>query len=162
MKSKMLIREEPYLGRIRRLIEEQYRHHPTGCGGSFGELLCYEIHVGNLTFCKLAEKWGINLSTLGELIWDHCRRLQEEPVVKFDPTDAESADREARADVVAEGMLETMKSIESIEGCRRSELTNKYSRHCVVCNLIAIHDTNSSGMCPDCAADKRWMNKGQK
>jgi len=78
---------ESYLVHLRRLIVGQYREHPTGCGGGFGELLCYEIHVGKLTFSKLAEKWGINLSTLGELIWDHCRRLQEEPVVKFGESD---------------------------------------------------------------------------
>lgn len=72
---------EGRLERIRRLIEEQYAHHPTGCGGSFGELLCYEIHEAGLTFCRLAEKWQVSLATLGELIHDHCRRLEEEPQV---------------------------------------------------------------------------------
>lgn len=75
---------EPYIERLRRLIEEQYRHHPTGCGGSFGELLCYELHSGGLTFKKLALKWGISLPTLGELIHDHCKRLQEFPRVDHD------------------------------------------------------------------------------
>ncbi len=74
--------EEPYIERIRRLIEEQYLSHPTGCGSSFGEILCYEIHEGGMTFIWLAEKWGINLSTLGELIYDHCKRLQEDPVIQ--------------------------------------------------------------------------------
>lgn len=73
--------EESYLDRLRRLIEEQYSSRPTGCGGSFSELLCYEIHTNGMTFKWLAEKWGISLPTLGELIWDHCKRLEEEPVV---------------------------------------------------------------------------------
>lgn len=60
----------------------------------FGEILCYELHsqpinprmrakTGNngfetgLTFKELAEKWGISVSFLGELIADHCERLEE-------------------------------------------------------------------------------------
>ena len=79
--------KETHLGRVRRLIEEQYRDHPTGCGASFDELLCYELHSGGLTFCWLAEKWGISLPTLGELIWDHCKLLEREPRVdhQFEP-----------------------------------------------------------------------------
>jgi len=64
------------------MIEEQYEQMPTGCGGSFGELLCYEIHENGLTFMWLAEKWGISLPALGELIWDHCKRLEGLPNVK--------------------------------------------------------------------------------
>lgn len=71
---------ESHLVLLRRLIEEQYIDSPTGCGGSFGELLCYEIHSG-LHFIALAEKWGISLPTLGELIWDHCKRLEKLPAV---------------------------------------------------------------------------------
>lgn len=78
-----IMTEEPYLARLRRLIEEQYEQHPTGCGGSFGELLCYEIHTGGLTFLWLAEKWGVSVTTLGELIYDHCKCLEELPVVDF-------------------------------------------------------------------------------
>ena len=64
------------------MIEEQYdEDHPSECGGSFGELLCWEIHENGLTFLWLAEKWGIPVSILGELIWDHCKRLEELPVV---------------------------------------------------------------------------------
>ena len=77
------MRKESYLVRIRRLIEQQYVRHPTKCGGSFGELLCYEIHNNGLTFKWLAEKWGISLALLGELIWDHCKRLEEDPQVNF-------------------------------------------------------------------------------
>ncbi|KKL50016.1 hypothetical protein LCGC14_2309740, partial [marine sediment metagenome] len=33
------------------------------------------------TFAWLAEKWGLSLATLGELIWDHCRRLEAKPQV---------------------------------------------------------------------------------
>ena len=79
---------------FRDLIEQAYRKCPTGCGGSFGELLCFELHdqpvnsrMGyktfndgystGLTFKELAAKWGISVSFLGELIADHCRRLEE-------------------------------------------------------------------------------------
>jgi len=73
--------EESRIESFRRRIEEQYRDHPTGAGGSFGELLCYEIHENGLTFCWLAEKWGVSLPTLGDLIADHCRRLESLPEV---------------------------------------------------------------------------------
>ncbi len=66
---------------LRDSIEKQYHNHATGCGGSFGELLCYEIHTNELTFIWLAQKWGISLPTLGELIWDHCKRLEKLPLV---------------------------------------------------------------------------------
>ena len=72
---------EPHLERLRRLIEDQYVKNPTGCGGSFGELLCWEIHMNGMTFEWLSKKWGITLPTLGELIWDHCKRLQDDPFV---------------------------------------------------------------------------------
>lgn len=78
---------ESHIERYRRLIEEQYLANPTGGGGSFGEILCHEIHTKGLTFIWLAQKWGISLPDLGELIWDHCKRLQEDPVVIF--TEAE-------------------------------------------------------------------------
>lgn len=67
--------------RQRWLIEEQYKKQPTGCGASFGEILCYELHTGRLTFVQLAEKWGVSLPTLGELVSDHCKRLEDEPCV---------------------------------------------------------------------------------
>lgn len=66
---------------LRQLIELQYQKNPTGCGGSFGELLCYELHTGGLTFVQLAEKWGISLPTIGMLIADHCNRMEGEPFV---------------------------------------------------------------------------------
>lgn len=74
--------EEPHIERLRRLIEEAYLLVPTGCGGSFGEILCYEIHQGR-TFVDLAALWGISLPTVGELVWDHCKRLEADP--KVDP-----------------------------------------------------------------------------
>lgn len=79
-------RVEPYIERVRRLIEDQYIKCPTGCGGSFGEILCWEIHSNGMTFKQLAEKWRINLPMLGELIWDHCNRLQEDPIVNHGNT----------------------------------------------------------------------------
>ncbi len=60
---------------LRTSIEEQYLEHPTGCGGSFGEILCWEIHSNGMTFAWLADKWGVSLPLLGELLWDHCKRL---------------------------------------------------------------------------------------
>lgn len=75
---------EPRVERLRRLIEESYLEHPTGCGGSFGEILCWEIHTNGKTFIRLAQKWGVSLPTLGELIWDHCKRLEDDPVVQHD------------------------------------------------------------------------------
>ena len=75
------MRESGHLEMLREKIEKQYEANPTGCGGSFGELLCWEIHENGLTFIWLAEKWGIPVSILGELIWDHCKRLEELPVV---------------------------------------------------------------------------------
>jgi len=65
-------------------IERQYADHPTDCGASFGEILCHEIHTRGLTFGGLARKWGVSLPTLGELIWDHCKRLEELPAVHHD------------------------------------------------------------------------------
>lgn len=76
--------EVNFLTQTRNHIVEQYRDHSTGCGSSFGELLCYELHSNNITFIRLAKKWGISLPTLGELIKDHCDRLQKLPRVKFD------------------------------------------------------------------------------
>ena len=79
---------------FREHIEKTYRFQPTGCGGSFGEILCYELHTQpinprmtcktfsggyntGLTFKELAQKWGISTSFLGELIAEHCRKLEK-------------------------------------------------------------------------------------
>ena len=87
---------EDRLGRLRGRISSQYKEHPTGCGGSFDELLCFELHHGGpqgtgLTFSWLVAKWGISLSLLGELIWDHCKGLEPLPKVNhsytYDPED---------------------------------------------------------------------------
>lgn len=72
------------LEEYRELIVEQYAENPTGCGNSFDEILCHEIHTKGLTFNWLAEKWGISLSLLGELIADHCRGLEPPPKVNHD------------------------------------------------------------------------------
>jgi hypothetical protein len=72
---------EPRVECLRRQIEEWYEDCPTGCGGSFGEILCWELHSNGKTFVKLAEKWGLSLPTLGELIHDHCKRMEPGPVV---------------------------------------------------------------------------------
>ncbi len=70
-----------HMERLRGQIESQYVEYPTGSGGSFGEILCWEIHANGMTFAWLAAKWGISLAMLGELIWDHCKRLEDEPRV---------------------------------------------------------------------------------
>jgi len=79
---------------FRQIIEERYSLAPTGCGGGFDEILCYELHTQpvnprmdcktfsggyetGLTFKDLAKKWGINVSFLGDIIADHCRKLEE-------------------------------------------------------------------------------------
>lgn len=73
--------EPAYLEDLRFEIERQYLDCPTGCGASFGEILCHEMHTQNLTFSQLARKWGVSLPALGELIWDHCKRLEPLPTV---------------------------------------------------------------------------------
>lgn len=67
----------------------EFTHH-----AGFDEILCYEMHsqpinprmkqktmnsgfCTGLTFKELAHKWGISVSFLGELILDHCQRLEE-------------------------------------------------------------------------------------
>jgi len=73
-----------YITYLRESIRSQYKANPTGCGESFGEILCWEIHENGMTFEWIAEKWGISLSLLGELIRDHCMRLEELPKVRHD------------------------------------------------------------------------------
>lgn len=81
--------------KFRNHIEEIYHNGNVNTnGGSFGEILCYEIHSQpvngrmytktctdgfstGLTFKELAQKWGISTSFLGELIADHCRKLEK-------------------------------------------------------------------------------------
>jgi hypothetical protein len=77
---------------FREYIESTYFNCPTGCGGSFDEILCFEMHTQpvnprmrcktfnngfdtGLTFKELANKWGISTDFLGELIADHCKKL---------------------------------------------------------------------------------------
>jgi hypothetical protein len=82
---------------FRNHIEKTYRNCPPNrpsYSGSFGEILCYELHsqpinprmrikTGNdgymtgLSFKELAAKWGISVTFLGDLIADHCRKLEE-------------------------------------------------------------------------------------
>jgi hypothetical protein len=54
-------RGHSHLERLRQLIELQYQARPTGCGDTFGELLCWEIHTNGMMFVWLAEKWGLSL-----------------------------------------------------------------------------------------------------
>jgi len=85
---------------FRRHIEMKYRACPTGCGGSFGEILCFELHHGDkfgflgydesvakngiaagCDFGNLAKKWGIPVAFLGELVSHHCALLEAEDAV---------------------------------------------------------------------------------
>ena len=78
---------------FRKHIENSYKNIPTGCGVSFGEILCFELHdqpinprmtyethnngfSTGLTFKELADKWGISVTFLGELIANHCKKLE--------------------------------------------------------------------------------------
>lgn len=84
--------EESFIESCRRLVEEQYsetRLSSGSVGGCFGSILCSELHHGGpdgggLHFTALAAKWGIPVSVLGELIWDHCKRLEPLIEVKHD------------------------------------------------------------------------------
>lgn len=85
--------EESFLESCRRRVEEAYAHTRLGSGavgGCFGSILCHELHHGidghGLHFKALAEKWGISLSILGELIWDHCKRLEPQVQVNHNFT----------------------------------------------------------------------------
>ncbi|MCX5803836.1 MAG: hypothetical protein NTU69_09965 [Proteobacteria bacterium] len=78
---------------FRKHIENAYKNQQFGFKGGFDEILCYELHtqpvnprmdcmtINNgyetgLTFKELAQKWGITVSFLGELIKDHCQKLE--------------------------------------------------------------------------------------
>ena len=62
----------------KRRIEQ---HGETGCGHSFSELLCHDLHTtdgetyGGHDFVALAERWGVAVEVLGLLIADHCYGL---------------------------------------------------------------------------------------
>lgn len=88
-----MIKKEKII-RFRKHIEKSYRGCPNSHRGGFDELLCYEIHCQpinprmscktsnsgfetGLTFKELAHKWGISVTFLGDLIADHCRKLEE-------------------------------------------------------------------------------------
>ena len=59
------------INEFREYIMLEYRR-----GSDFGETLCYELHVKDTTFVELARKWKISCSFLGEVIADHCRRME--------------------------------------------------------------------------------------
>jgi hypothetical protein len=84
--------EEPLLESLRRRVEEQYAVTELASGavgGCFGSILCHELHHGGphregLHFASLAAKWGIPVSLLGDLIADHCKRLEPLLTVNHD------------------------------------------------------------------------------
>lgn len=82
------------LKRFRRHVEKTYVNCTFSKRADFGEILCHEIHeqpvnprmqvkstnngfATGLTFKELAQKWGISVTFLGELIADHCEKLEE-------------------------------------------------------------------------------------
>lgn len=90
--KKVMFKKNNRIEVYREIIEKRYSHVPTGCGSSFGEILCFELHTQpvnprmdsksfsngyntGLTFKELAEKWGISVGFLGEMISDHCHKL---------------------------------------------------------------------------------------
>ena len=83
-----------HVEKLRKHIEHAYSSAPFEYQGGFDEILCYELHTQpvnprmdsktvsggfetGLTFRELAQKWGISTTILGELIADHCSRLDE-------------------------------------------------------------------------------------
>lgn len=75
--------EEPFIESCRRRVEEAYKDKELGSGsigGCFGSILCHELHCSDdgrgLHFLALSRKWNIPVSLLGELIHDHCKRLE--------------------------------------------------------------------------------------
>lgn len=86
-----------HLEAFREYIEREYRSRPTGCGGSFDEILCFELHNGDRSeflaytasverngvhagcdFKALAKKWEIPVAFLGQLVSQHCERLGDD------------------------------------------------------------------------------------
>lgn len=82
------------INKFREHIEKVYSGCPTGCGGSFDEMLCFELHdqphnprmrwksfnngySTGLTFKELAKKWDISVVFLGKVIAEHCKKLEE-------------------------------------------------------------------------------------
>lgn len=75
---------------LRDRIECEYAHVRLGSGtvgGSFGEILCHELHYGGdggedshgLHFGRLAAKWRVSVHLLGLAIADHCDKLPAWP-----------------------------------------------------------------------------------
>jgi hypothetical protein len=83
--------EESFIEACRREVERQYASTELGSGavgGCFGSILCSELHHGGplgrgIDFASLARKWGIPVTVLGDLIADHCRRLEPTIRVRF-------------------------------------------------------------------------------
>lgn len=82
------------ISEFRQHIQHTYAELPTNCGSGFDEILCFEMHTQpvnprmrsrtltdgfetGLTFKELAQKWGISTEFLGELIADHCKKLED-------------------------------------------------------------------------------------
>jgi hypothetical protein len=81
---------------LREKIQALYKENPpeywdgrkfrTINADDFGEILCFELHgavnealslEGGFMFKNFAKKWGVTVFFVGELIADHCRKLEE-------------------------------------------------------------------------------------
>lgn len=65
--------------------------------------------------------------------------------------------------VLEEEQLAIVKNLRKEESAKSSgaypkRLGNKYDRYCLICNIAPVHNLNKSGICSDCAADKRMRN----
>ncbi len=91
----LFMKKQDQIDQFRKQLEQTYASKQFSCNPNFDEMLCYELHSQpvnprmrvrtmndgfhtGLTFRELAQKWGISVAFLGELIADHCRKLEEE------------------------------------------------------------------------------------
>ena len=92
MKAETIREMRKHIEKIYNLESREIQKYGDDVSGGFDEILCFELHTQpvnprmrcltysggfhtGLTFKELAQKWGITLEELGELIADHCRKL---------------------------------------------------------------------------------------
>ncbi len=92
--------ESDFISNLREQISEGYLMNTYISdpmhGMSFGQILCHELYSNGLTFTQLSLKWGISLPVLGELIWDHCKRMEPSPEVDLKIGNHESYHNKSR------------------------------------------------------------------
>lgn len=81
------MKKQEKINQFRENVQKVYAENAFSYYVGFDEILCYEMHSQpvtprmdinsrGLTFKELAQKWGITVSFWGELIKDHCERLE--------------------------------------------------------------------------------------